>query len=161
MIPINRNHTVIKLRSTHLHLDYIDVVIVFLLLCKEVSGTEYFHKITGWTHLPPTIKVWPLPQKISHSVDNLTLSLYSELVIHTTSESPILSEGVQRYHSILQFVSKKHTESKCGNSTVRMIQINVDGDDENLSLNTSYKYSVTVDVATGIVIHAENPFGAL
>lgn len=111
--------------------------------------------------MPAGIKVWPLPQKISKIVDNVTLSLYSEFVIRSTSQSPILADGVKRYHFILQSISKKHAETKCGDNTVRTIMIDMDGDDENLSLNTLYKYSVTVDAATGIVIHSVNPFGAL
>ena len=116
---------------------------------------------TRWTHLPATIKVWPLPQTISQIVDNFTLSLSPEFVIHTTSQSQILSDGVKRYHSIFQSISKKHTESKCGDGSVRKIVIAVERDDEHLSINTSYNYSVTVDVATGIEIHAETPFGVL
>ena len=128
---------------------------------KVITTAAGYFEITGWTHLPATIKVWPLPQTISQIVDNFTLSLSSEFVIHTTSQSHILSDGVKRYHSIFQSISKKHTESKCGDGTVRTIEVVVDGDDEHLLLNTSYKYNVTVDVATGIEIHAQSPFGAL
>ena len=128
---------------------------------KVITTAAGYFEITGWTHLPATIKVWPLPQMISQIVDNFTLSLSSEFVIHTTSQSQILSDGVKRYHSIFQSISKKHTESKCGDGTVKKIVIAVERNDENLSLNTSYKYSVTVDVATGVVIHAETAFGAL
>ena len=109
--------------------------------------------------LPASISVWPLPQKTSEREGNFTLSLYSEFAIHTTSESPILKEGIKRYHAILQSISKKHAET--GNSSVRRIEIVIDEDDERLSLNTSYKYTVTVDVDSGIAIHAETPFGAL
>ena len=82
-------------------------------------------------------------------------------MIHTTSQSHILSDGVKRYHSIFQSISKNHTESKCGNRSVRTIKVVVNGDDEHLLLNTSYKYIVTVDIAAGVVIHAETPYGAL
>ena len=110
---------------------------------------------------PVSIRVWPLPQKYSEIVDNFTMSLSSEFLIHTTSQSHILNDGVKRYHSIFQSITKNHTESKCGDGSVRTIEVVVNGDDEHLLLNTSYKYNVTVDVATGIEIHAETPFGAL
>ena len=127
---------------------------------KDVDTTEN-RESTHWVQLPATINVWPVPQKMSLSTDKFTLGLYSGFVIRTPSESPVLKGGIERYQSILQSISKNHSESECGNNTVKMIKIDVDGDDETLSLNTSYKYSVTVDVATGVVIHAENPFGAL
>ena len=136
-------------------------LLILPLVHKVINTPAEYFEITGWTHLPATIKVWPLPQTISQIVDNFTLSLSPEFVIHTTSQSQILSDGVKRYHSIFQSISKNHTESKCGDGSVRKIEVVVDGDDEHLLLNTSYKYNVIVDVATGIDILAETPFGAL
>ena len=124
-----------------------------------IKVTPATTKVTSAT--AKAVKVWPLPQKIYQIVDNFTLSLSSEFVIHTTSQSHILSDGVKRYHSIFQSISKNHTESKCGNRSVRTIKVVVNGDDEHLLLNTSYKYNVTVDIAAGVVIHAETPYGAL
>ena len=139
----------------------LEIILVCSLLLAEVDSTTEVFETTSGIELPATINVWPFPQKILLSADKVTLSLHSTLVIHTASKSTILNEGVKRYKSILKTISKGHTESNCGNNTVRTIKIDVDGFDETLSLNTSYKYSVAVDATTGIVIHAESPFGAL
>ena len=149
--------------SHHICLSLSALIYIFCVpfnCLQDASTSEYF-EVTGWTHLPASINVWPLPQKISLSDSNFPLSLYSQFTIHTTSGSPILDEGIERYHSILKNISKKHAEADCGNSTIRRIEIVIDEDDETLSLNTSYKYTVTVDVDKGIGIHAETPFGAL
>ena len=147
--------------SQHICLSLSALIHSTCLNCLQDTSTSEYFEGTGWTHLPASINVWPLPQKISLSDSNFTISLYSQFIIHTTSESPILDEGIERYHSILQTISKKHAETGCGNGTIRRIEIVIDEDDETLSLNTSYKYTVTVDINKGIIINAETSFGAL
>lgn len=109
------------------------------------------------------LNVWPLPQSLLIVPQDAPVSLSAEFTVITVSKSGVLQDGIKRYRQILLSLATVSRESPCGNpgGDISKVYVKVRNDNEELSLTTSYDYSVTVEASVGVVVRADGPYGAL
>ena len=102
----------------------------------------------------------------SISVNGITrrpIYLNADFSVLTLSRSTVLQNGIERYRRIFQSHTSASREAPCGDPSdvVHKVYVKVQDDNEELSLHTSYRYSVTVEASVGVIIRADSPYGAL
>lgn len=106
--------------------------------------------------------VWPLPQQISSSGGPFPIS--PAFSITTNSKSGVLARGITRYLEIITRqigVLDQANESFNGiDESLTILVVTVDKDDETLSSETSYHYSLNVETGKAQIM-ADSPYGAL
>ena len=105
--------------------------------------------------------VWPLPKKVVSGPAGGMVSIDPEFSIKSQSPSKILSAGIARYEALIKKRAYPMDLKGCQKPGVRHIMIILESDGEDLSLDTSYHYSLMISAETGITIHAASPYGAL
>lgn len=109
------------------------------------------------------LKVWPLPQSLLMASQDAPIYLNADFSVLTLSRSTVLQNGIERYRRIFQSHTSASREAPCGDPSdvVHKVYVKVQDDNEELSLHTSYRYSVTVEASVGVIIRADSPYGAL
>ena len=109
------------------------------------------------------LKVWPLPQSLLMASQDAPIYLNAGFSVLTLSRSTVLQSGIERYLRIFQSHTSASREAPCGDPSdvLHKIYVKVQDDNEELSLRTSYRYSVTVEASVGVIIRADSPYGAL
>lgn len=109
------------------------------------------------------LKVWPLPQSLLMASQDTPISLSADFSVVLLSRSTVLQNGIERYQRLFQSLTSASREAPCGDPSdvVHKVYVKVQDDQEELSLHTSYRYSVTVEASVGVIIRADSPYGAL
>ena len=109
------------------------------------------------------LNVWPLPQSLLMVPQDVPVGLRADFSVITLSKSSVLQDGIKRYRQTLHSLATARRESPCGSpgGDISKVYVKVKDDNEELSLATSYDYSVTVEASVGVVVRADSPYGAL
>lgn len=104
--------------------------------------------------------LWPLPQKYLVEPVGTAVLLSTNFTIETNQSSAVLNRAIQRYSSIIMQPGSNH--SACSNATISIdkLYIEVTSQDERLSVDTSYNYSLVVDEGNA-KITASTIYGAM
>lgn len=132
---------------------------------SESDGTpDVDLQLLGYSEVEVTrLNAWPLPQFLLMAPQDGPVCLNADFSMITVSRSAVLQDGIVRYRRILQSLASASREGPCGSSSevIRNVYLKVQDDNEELSLDTSYVYSVTVEARVGVIIRADSPYGAL
>ena len=121
-------------------------------------------QLLGYSEVEVTrLNAWPLPQSLLMAPQDGPVCLNADFSMITVSRSAVLQDGIERYRRTLQSLASASQDGSCGSSreVIHKVYLKVQDDDEELSLDTSYVYSVTVEASVGVIIRADNPYGAL
>lgn len=100
--------------------------------------------------------LWPIPSSVSLSGKPYAVS--SALSFKTKSKSTILERGITRY---LKYIDINSAAKNADDSMLKVVEINVDTDNELLTIDTSYRYNIAFNASDSLVISADTPYGAL
>lgn len=107
--------------------------------------------------------IWPLPQKYLVEPTGKAVSLSTGFSIEANRSSKILDRAILRYWAIIMEsdVDRKYASS-CVNATITIDKLYVDvvSQDENLNIDTSYDYTLTVNQGNAKVT-ASTIYGAM
>ena len=107
--------------------------------------------------------LWPLPQKYLVEPTGSAVSLSSGFSIEANQQSDALNRAIQRYLVIIkEHAVDRRFASSCANATITInkLYIDVTSEDESLSIDTSYDYTLMVDGGNA-KITASTIYGAM
>ena len=124
------------------------ILLVFLFYCGTASGSAD--------------TLWPIPQRISGTGGPFPVS--PAFGILSSSKSDVLERGITRYLEIItreiSLPDQANEVTFNSGESLELLLVNVASDNENLSLETSYQYNLSV-TAGKAQIDAASPYGAL
>ena len=107
--------------------------------------------------------LWPLPQKYLVEPTGSAVSLSTGFSIEANQPSEALNRAIQRYIVIIkEHAVDQRFASSCANATIAIdkLHLDVSSQDESLSVDTSYDYTLMVDGGSA-KITASTIYGAM